>query len=77
MHHLYSDFLIHPDFIIQVDVAGMMYFWDLTIETVSFVVLIIAIGLSVDYASHVGHTFMIKSGTRKGDKICLAIEMFT
>ncbi|XP_046861198.1 patched domain-containing protein 3-like [Xenia sp. Carnegie-2017] len=48
-----------------VDVAGMMYFWDLTIETVSFVVLIISIGLSVDYASHVGHTFMTKSGTRK------------
>ncbi|XP_046840543.1 patched domain-containing protein 3-like [Xenia sp. Carnegie-2017] len=55
-----------------VDVAGLMYFWDLTIDIVSTIVLIIAIGLSVDYASHVGHTFLIKSGTRKGDKICLA-----
>ncbi|XP_046852386.1 LOW QUALITY PROTEIN: patched domain-containing protein 3-like [Xenia sp. Carnegie-2017] len=48
-----------------VDVAGLMYFWDLTIDIVSTIVLIIAIGLSVDYASHVGHTFLIKSGTRK------------
>ena len=42
-----------------------MYFWDLTSDTVSAVVLIIAIGLSVDYVSHVGHTFLVKSGTKK------------
>jgi predicted RND superfamily exporter protein len=44
-----------------------MYFWDLTIDTVSTIVIIIAIGLSVDYASHVGHTFLVKSGSRKGN----------
>ena len=43
-----------------------MYFWGLTIDTVSTVVIIIAVGLSVDYASHVGHTFLVKSGNRKG-----------
>lgn len=48
--------------------AGLMYFWDLTIDTVSVVVLVIAVGLSVDYASHVGHTFLVKSGTRNGKK---------
>ncbi|XP_028417678.1 patched domain-containing protein 3-like [Dendronephthya gigantea] len=48
-----------------VDVTGLMYFWGLTIDTVSTVVIIIAIGLSVDYASHVGHTFLVKSGNRK------------
>ncbi|CAB4003433.1 patched domain-containing 3-like, partial [Paramuricea clavata] len=48
-----------------VDVIGLMYFWDLTIDTVSTIVIIIAIGLSVDYASHVGHTFLVKSGSRK------------
>lgn len=52
--------------LLQVDVAGLMYYWDLTIDTVSTVVIIIAVGLSVDYASHVGHTFLVKSGTRKG-----------
>jgi predicted RND superfamily exporter protein len=50
----------------QVDVTGLMYFWGLTIDTVSTVVIIIAVGLSVDYASHVGHTFLVKSGNRKG-----------
>ena len=46
-----------------------MYFWDLTIDIVSAVVLIIAVGLSVEYASHVEHTFLVKSGTKKGFKI--------
>ena len=54
--------------LLQVDVAGLMYYWDLTIDTVSTVVIIIAVGLSVDYASHVGHTFLVKSGTRRGKK---------
>ena len=49
------------------DVTGLMYFWGLTIDTVSTIVIIIAIGLSVDYASHVGHTFLVKSGNRKGN----------
>ena len=43
-----------------------MHFWGVTIETVSTILLLIAVGLSVDYASHVAHTFMIISGTRYG-----------
>ena len=38
-----------------VDVGGFMHFWGLTIDTVSCVNLIIAIGLCVDYSAHVAH----------------------
>ncbi|CAD5111950.1 DgyrCDS1212 [Dimorphilus gyrociliatus] len=51
-----------------VDLAGMMYFWDLTIDTVTTIQLIISIGLSVDYAVHIAHTFLISKGTRKGKR---------
>ncbi|CAH3177391.1 unnamed protein product, partial [Porites evermanni] len=47
-----------------VSITGTMHFWGVTIETVSTILLLIAVGLSVDYASHVAHTFMIISGTR-------------
>eukprot|EP00904_Undaria_pinnatifida_P001827 jgi/Undpi1/11645/HiC_scaffold_36.g13940.m1 len=47
-----------------VDVLGIMYFWDLSIDTVAVINLVLAVGLSVDYAAHVGHSFMIKAGTR-------------
>ena len=60
---LYSDVLLA---IWQVDVAGSMHFWGLTIDTVTTIILILAIGLAVDYSAHVGHMFMTVTGTRAG-----------
>lgn len=51
-------------FLTLVDVGALMHWWGLTIDTVSCIDLVLAIGLCVDYAAHVGHTFMTKSGTR-------------
>ena len=45
-----------------------MYFWGLSVETVITIILVLAVGLSVDYASHVGHTFMVVTGTRYGNE---------
>jgi len=45
-------------------VNGSMHFWGLTIDTVSCINLVLAIGLCVDYAAHVAHTFMIQAGTK-------------
>lgn len=47
-----------------VNITGTMYFWGLSVETVITIILVLAVGLSVDYASHVGHTFMVVTGTR-------------
>ena len=54
----------------QVDVAGLMYFWGLTIDTVTTINLLIAIGLTVDYSAHIAHTFMTSVGTRNGEFQC-------
>ena len=50
----------------KVDVAGMMHLWGLTVDTVTSIMLIIAIGLAVDYSAHIGHCFMTISGERNG-----------
>ncbi|XP_071523040.1 patched domain-containing protein 3-like isoform X2 [Panulirus ornatus] len=47
-----------------VDVGALMHWWGLTIDTVSCIDIVLAIGLCVDYAAHIGHTFMTKRGTR-------------
>eukprot|EP00903_Cladosiphon_okamuranus_P007237 g7024.t1 len=47
-----------------VDVLGIMYFWGLAIDTVAVVMLILAVGLAVDYSAHIAHSFMMKTGTR-------------
>ncbi|KAJ8305668.1 hypothetical protein KUTeg_016213 [Tegillarca granosa] len=49
-----------------VDVGGFMHFWGLTIDTVTCILLILAIGLAVDYSAHIGHCFMTLKGSRDG-----------
>ncbi|XP_037793998.1 NPC intracellular cholesterol transporter 1 homolog 1b-like [Penaeus monodon] len=51
-------------FLTLIDVGALMHWWGLTIDTVSCIDLVLAIGLCVDYAAHVGHTFMTHTGTR-------------
>jgi predicted RND superfamily exporter protein len=56
-----------------IDILGCMYYWGLVIDNVSVIQAVIAIGLCVDYAAHVGHCFMLKAGTRSERVIaCLA-----
>ena len=44
-----------------------MHFWGLYIDVATTVILVLAVGLSVDYASHIAHTFMVVAGTRDGE----------
>ena len=41
---------------------GYMQFWGLTIDVVSSINVIIAIGLCVDYSAHIAHTFLTAQG---------------
>lgn len=42
-----------------INVGGFMYFWGLTINMVSCIDIVLAIGLCVDYASHIGKEIKI------------------
>lgn len=55
----------------QINVCGFMQRWGLTIDLVSCVALQLAVGLCVDYAAHIGHTFLT-IGT--GDRTQRALE---
>ena len=55
-----------------------MHFWGLTIDTVTTIIIVLAIGLTVDYSAHLGHAFMIsKKGNRNGIFIFLYIVLCT
>lgn len=42
-----------------------MHLWGMTIDLVSCIALQLAVGLCVDYAAHIGHTFLtISKGTK-------------
>jgi len=57
-----------------VDVGGMMYFWGLTIDTVTSVMLILAIGLCIDYAAHIGHSFMTSKASTRNERAASALS---
>nr|XP_053651755.1 patched domain-containing protein 3-like [Cherax quadricarinatus] len=45
-----------------IGVSGTMWLWGLTVDTVSCIAIVLAIGLSVDYAAHVAHAFLTTRG---------------
>merc|ERR1711871_130167 len=55
-----------------VDVLGMMWIWEISIDSVAVINLTLAIGLAVDYSAHIGHNFMTQQGTR-GERVIAAL----
>ena len=45
---------------VQVDVAGVMWLWGMTIDIVASTNMIISVGLCVDFSAHITHSFMIQ-----------------
>ena len=48
-----------------VDIVGFIHFWGITIDILSAVNIVLAIGLCVDYAVHIAHAFLASEGTRQ------------
>ncbi|KAL4236787.1 Patched domain-containing protein 3 [Mactra antiquata] len=48
-----------------IDVTGTLQFWGVTIDTASSILIILCVGLAVDYSAHIGHMFMTISGNRE------------
>ncbi|XP_073978633.1 Niemann-Pick type C-1a isoform X3 [Rhodnius prolixus] len=61
-------------FMIIVDMAGLMYFWGVSLNAVSLVNLVMAIGIAVEFCSHLVHSFASSS---KETRILRASEALT
>ena len=58
-----------------VDLCGFMASWNITIDVVSAVNVIIAIGLCVDYSVHICHAFLTVSGSRAERAAAAMVDM--
>jgi Niemann-Pick C1 protein len=45
-----------------VDLVGTLHFWDVTIDVISCVNIVLATGLCVDYSVHIAHAFSVAEG---------------
>ncbi|XP_057666401.1 protein patched homolog 1-like isoform X1 [Diorhabda carinulata] len=59
--------------ITMVNVCGFMQRWGVTIDLVSCIGLELAIGLCVDYATHVGHTFLTVSEGNRRERVIKSV----
>jgi predicted RND superfamily exporter protein len=46
------------------DIVGFLHFWGITIDIISCINIVIAIGLCVDYSVHICHAYMVSTGSR-------------
>lgn len=58
---------------VLIDVVALMWLWDLSVNSVSIVNLVLAIGLAVDYSAHVAHAFMSATGSLN-ERACKAMQ---
>ena len=47
-----------------VDIIGFLHFWGITIDIISCVNIVLAVGLCVDYSVHIAHAFLVAEGKK-------------
>ena len=47
------------------DIIGFLHFWGMTIDIISCINIVLAVGLCVDYSVHIGHAFLIAKGLQR------------
>ncbi|XP_071449211.1 patched domain-containing protein 3-like [Hetaerina americana] len=58
-----------------VNLVGSMYIFGLTIEISTSIVILLCVGLAVDYSAHIGHTFTRLSGTRDERALATLVQV--
>ncbi|TPX49954.1 hypothetical protein SeMB42_g02416 [Synchytrium endobioticum] len=61
--------------VIIVDLVGVMAFWDISLNALSTVNLVIAVGVSVEFLSHIMRAFMINRGSKNERAFKALVEM--
>ncbi|CAG0905223.1 unnamed protein product [Darwinula stevensoni] len=56
-----------------IGIAGSMRFAGLTIELMSSVLLILSVGLAIDYSTHIAHKFLATPGDSKDDRVRITL----
>jgi predicted RND superfamily exporter protein len=56
-----------------IEILGFMHAFGIVIDSVSVINMVLAVGLSVDYSAHIGHSFMTKKGSDKNKRTTEAL----
>jgi len=59
---------------ILIGIFGFMYFWDLTLSSVTMIHLIMSIGFSVDFSTHICHAYISGKEKKRNDRVSGAFD---
>jgi predicted RND superfamily exporter protein len=51
-------FIVFCVVLVDLFLFGLLAFWDVTLNSVTIINIVIAIGLAVDYSAHIGHSYL-------------------
>ncbi|XP_026319568.1 NPC intracellular cholesterol transporter 1, partial [Hyposmocoma kahamanoa] len=54
---------------IVVNLGGLMYWWGISLNAVSLVNLVMAVGIAVEFCSHLVHSFSVSPGTNRINRV--------
>lgn len=54
---------------IDITIFGFMYYWNIKLNMISMVNLLLSIGFAVDYSTHISHTFLECLGPNKNSRV--------
>ncbi len=58
---------------IDINILGMLYFLGLTLNAVTIAMIVISVGIAVDYNAHIAHAFKNVAGSRE-DRVIKSLE---
>ncbi|KAK2584243.1 hypothetical protein KPH14_006655 [Odynerus spinipes] len=58
---------------IVVNIGGLMYWWNITLNAVSLVNLVMAVGIAVEFCSHLVHSFSVSVKTTRIERVADAL----
>ncbi|XP_045537295.1 NPC intracellular cholesterol transporter 1 isoform X3 [Papilio machaon] len=58
---------------IVVNIGGLMYWWGISLNAVSLVNLVMAVGIAVEFCSHLVHSFSVSAGGSREERAAAAL----
>lgn len=56
------------------ELLAVMYLWGVTLNSLSMIIIVMAIGFSVDYSAHIAHAFMVSKQKTANERVIDALE---
>ncbi|XP_061189383.1 patched domain-containing protein 3-like [Saccostrea echinata] len=61
-------------FTILLGVFGFMYFWDISLSSITMIHLVMTVGFSVDFSAHICHAYLAVDADDRATKVHLALD---